>query len=45
MIKTTCSDCNKKQKHFCRRYNVAKNSPVCELVQNNNYYAAKKKIC
>lgn len=44
MIKTTCFDCNKKQKQFCRSRNVAKNSAICELVQKEKYDLAKKKL-
>lgn len=44
MIKTSCFDCNSKQKNFCRSYNVAKNSSICELIQAKNFKEAKLKI-
>jgi hypothetical protein len=40
-MKTTCWDCDKKQKNFCRRHNVSKNSTTCEFVQKNDWKAAK----
>lgn len=44
MIKTTCWDCNKKQKGFCRRYSIAKNSPICELIQDKKFAEATLKL-
>lgn len=44
MMKTSCFDCTSKQKGFCRRNNVAKNSPICELIQKKDFKTAKIKL-
>jgi len=44
VLKTTCWDCNKRQKTFCRTNDIKKNSSVCESVQIEDYVEAKKKL-
>lgn len=40
----SCFDCSKKQKAFCRKHSVSKNSSVCNSVIVNDYEGAKKKV-
>lgn len=43
-MKTTCWDCTKKQKEFCRKHGVKKNTTVCSFVLLNDYKTALDKI-
>ena len=42
--KTTCKNCKKKIRKFCRLHNIAKNSVCCELAQDGKFAEAKDKM-
>lgn len=44
MEMTTCWDCNKKQKAFCRTHEIKKNTVICELIQKSQYIEAGKAL-
>jgi len=44
VIKTTCKECSKEQRRFCRHHSVAKNSHICRLVQKGRFKDAKSAL-
>lgn len=40
----TCFDCHKKQKDFCRKHEVKKNTVPCTFVLINDYDTALDKL-
>ena len=41
---TTCKKCKKKTRQFCRRWNIAMNSNICELAQHGKFGKAIKSM-